>query len=96
MLCTVTLYAVTMPARARARTTRSSRVRAGNGRVSGFCAICATITAQHAFVSGRRRRWRWLGEPVGDLRHYTVCDTCEYQTELTLAPPPQRHSSAES
>jgi hypothetical protein len=88
-----------MPARVRARTARSSRVRNGNGRVSGFCAICGTVTAQHAFVSGRRRRWQWIGEPVGDVRHYAVCDTCGYQTDVTDAttsPPQQRDGRARS
>ena len=79
-----------MPARARARTARSSRVRTGNGRVAAFCAICATVTAQHAFVSGTRRRWQWVGEPVGDVRHYTICDVCGYQTDSTVAPQQRR------
>jgi hypothetical protein len=80
-----TLYHGRMPARSRARTSRSARVRTSNGKVAGFCAICSTITAQHAFISGRRKRWQWLGEPVGDVRHYTVCDTCGYQTDVTAA-----------
>ena len=85
-----------MSVRSRARTARSTRVRTGNSRVSGFCAICGTVTAQHAFVSGRRRRWQWLGEPVGDVRHYSVCDTCEYQTDVTegVFAPQQRDGHA--
>ena len=85
-----------MVARSRVRTSRPARVRTGNGKVAAFCAICATITAQHAFISGRRKRWQWLGEPVGDVRHYTVCDTCGYQTDVTAAktsPPQQRGPS---
>ncbi|MDX6255786.1 MAG: hypothetical protein QOJ11_2120 [Frankiales bacterium] len=70
---------------ARSRLARPARVRTGNGKVAGFCAICATVTAQHGFTSGRRRRWQWLGSPVGDVRHYTVCDTCGYQTDVTAA-----------
>jgi hypothetical protein len=86
-----------MPVRRRTRTVRTTRVRTGNGRVADFCAICTTITAQHAFVSGRRKRWQWIGGPVGDVRHYTVCDTCGYQTDVTaqrLSPPQQRDGSA--
>ena len=71
-------------------------MRAGTGRVAAFCAICTTVTAQHAFTSGRRKRWQGTGAPVGDLRHYTVCDTCGYQTDVTAeqtTPPRQRDSS---
>lgn len=82
---------------ARTRTTRGTRVRTGNGTVAAFCAICTTVTAQHAFTSGRRKRWQWMGAPVGDIRHYTVCDTCGFQTDVTAertTPPQQRHSGA--
>jgi hypothetical protein len=88
-----------MPVRSRARTARSSRVRTGNGRIAGYCAICQTVTAQHAFTSGRRKRWQWVGPPVGDLRYYTVCDSCGYQTDVTSArttAPQQRDGSAGS
>ena len=87
-----------MPVRSRARAARPNRVRSGNGRVSGFCAICGTITGQHAFVSGKRRRWQWVGEPVGDVRHYTVCDICEYQTDVTagLSTPPRQREGGTS
>jgi hypothetical protein len=84
------LYDGIMLARSRVRTARPARVRTGAGRVAAFCAICTTITAQHAFTSGRRKRWQWLGEPVGDVRHYSVCDTCGYQTEVSPPTAPQQ------
>lgn len=88
-----------MSARTRARAaTRAARVRTRNGTLVAFCAICGTVTDQHAFTSGRRKRWQWLGSPVGDLRHYTVCNTCGYQTDVTAArtTPPQQRGPAGS
>jgi hypothetical protein len=64
------------------RTTRSGRVRVRTGALAAYCTICTTVTGQRAFTSGRRRRWQLAGPPVGDVRHYTVCDVCGYQAEL--------------